>query len=108
MLYQLSHVRVQVPGEPRTVGRIAPASREEGIRLLARLPTQDPPGVPARRVARREGRGRLLGRRAEQVGQFGLNVHEVALVAGRHERVGPPQEVGDVLDRCLEVCLAER
>src|SRR6516225_10387093 len=58
----------------------------------------------------RDGPGSLLwsGRLAEQVGQFGFDVDVVALVAGRDDLVGPAEEVGNVLDRRLEVRLAER
>src|ERR1700758_4749319 len=48
-----------------------------------------------------------LLRLAEQFGQLGLDVDEVGLVAGRHDRVGALEEVGDLLDRRLEVGLAE-
>ena len=49
-----------------------------------------------------------LLRLAEQLGQLGLDVDEVGLLAGRHDRVGALEEVGDLLDRRLEVGLAER
>src|SRR5216684_4218480 len=55
----------------------------------------------------RESWWRLL-RLPEQVGQLGRDVDEVALLALGDDRVGPRQEVGDLLDRRLEVGLAER
>jgi hypothetical protein len=49
-----------------------------------------------------------LLRLAEQVGQLGLDVHEVGLFARGDDRVGPLEEVGDLLDRRFEVRLTER
>src|ERR1700728_4111807 len=44
---------------------------------------------------------------ADHVGQFGLDVDEVGLLAAGHDRVGALEEVRDLLDRRLEVGLAE-
>jgi hypothetical protein len=50
----------------------------------------------------------VLRRLAKQVGELGLDVDVVALLAGRHDLVSLAQEVRDILDRRLEVRLAER
>jgi hypothetical protein len=47
-------------------------------------------------------------RLTEQFVQLGLNVDEVGFLAGRHDRVRALEKVGDLLDRGLEVGLAER
>src|SRR5690348_1143716 len=49
-----------------------------------------------------------LRRLAQQVGQLGLDIDVVGLLAGRHHLVRLAKEVGDLLDRRLEVRLAER
>src|SRR5262245_174848 len=57
---------------------------------------------------RRAGELTWSGRLAEQVGQFALDVDMAALVAGRDDLIRPAEEVRNVLDRRLEVRLAER
>src|SRR6185437_16540827 len=58
----------------------------------------------------REAGGALSARSlrlAQQLGQLSLDVDEVGLLARRHDRVGAREEIGDLLDRRLEVSLAE-
>jgi hypothetical protein len=50
----------------------------------------------------------LLGGLTEQVGQFGLDVDMVTLIARRHNLIRAAKEVRDLLDGSLEVRLAER
>ena len=79
-------------------GRLRSRRRAGGfVRGLSRSVT----GAPDREV-------KGLLRLADQVVELGLDVDEVGLVAGRHDRVGPLEEVGDLVDRRLEVGLAER
>ena len=65
------------------------------------------PGGVLENCAAQEAR-RGSGRLAEEIGEFRLDVHVVGLLTHRDDLVRAAQEVRDILDRRLEVRLAER